>query len=141
MLSKVARGRALSAWSAVQTTPPDPILGLVAAFKLDDHPKKVNLAQGAYRTDLGEPLVLDVVRKAEQKIANDVTLNKEYLGVEGHPEFLKLTREFVFGDSPAVQQDRICTVQTLSGTGSLRVAGEFLSNFAADKSVWLPNPR
>jgi aspartate/tyrosine/aromatic aminotransferase len=124
----------------VQPTPPDPILGLVAAFKLDSHPKKVNLAQGAYRTDLGEPFVLDVVRKAEQLIANDLSLNKEYLGVEGHPEFLRLTREFVFGNSAAVQQDRIATVQTLSGTGSLRVAAEFLLHFAEDKSVWLPNP-
>ena len=97
--------------------------GLVAKFKVDEHPQKVNLAQGAYRTDEGQPLVLDVVRKAEKLIANDASLNKEYLGVEGHPEFLKLTREFVFGsESAAVQEGRVATVQSLSGTGSLRVA-------------------
>lgn len=36
---------------------------------------------------------------------------------------------YFFGDeySPAVQENRVTTVQCLSGTGSLRVGGEFLA--------------
>ena len=46
------------AWRGVETLPADAILGLVAAFKDDAAPVKVNVAQGAYRTDEGKPFVL-----------------------------------------------------------------------------------
>jgi aspartate/tyrosine/aromatic aminotransferase len=96
---------------------------------------------GAYRTNEGEPLVLDVVREAEKSIAHDKSLNKEYMGVEGLPDFLNLSARFVFGDnSPGVNEGRVAKVQTLSGTGSLRVAAEFLEKFASSKDIYLPNP-
>ena len=46
------------------------------AFKKDPSPDKINLGVGAYRTEEGKPLVLNVVRKAEQKIVNSPTENK-----------------------------------------------------------------
>ena len=46
------------------------------AFKKDPSPQKINLGVGAYRTEEGKPLVLNVVRKAEQKIINDSSENK-----------------------------------------------------------------
>ena len=122
-LLRLRQLRSFSAWSSVPEQPFDPILGLVAKFKLDKADRKVNCAQGAYRTNEGEPMVLDVVREAEQSIAHDQSLNKEYLGVEGLPEFLDLSARFVFGDnSPGVNENRVAKVQCLSGTGSLRVA-------------------
>ena len=63
MLRAVLRA-ARSPWAGVAPVPADPILGLVAAFKADPAPRKVNLAQGAYRTDEGLPLVLDAVSLA-----------------------------------------------------------------------------
>ncbi len=41
----------------------------------------------AYKDDSGKPWVLPVVRTVEQQIANDLTLNHEYLPVLGLPEF------------------------------------------------------
>ena len=65
--------------------------------------------------------VLDVVAQAELAIAAQTqsgSLNKEYLGVEGNPEFCALSREFVLGSqSAAIKANRVTTVQTLSGTG------------------------
>ena len=46
------------------------------AFKKDPSPEKINLGVGAYRTEEGKPLVLNVVRKAEQKIINNPSENK-----------------------------------------------------------------
>ena len=43
--------------------PPDPILGITEAFKLDKNPKKINLGAGAYRDDHGKPYVLSCVKK------------------------------------------------------------------------------
>ena len=135
---------ARSPWASVVACPPDPILGLVAAFKLDDAPRKVNLAQGAYRTEEGQPCVLEAVRLAEARLVADPTLNKEYLGIEGNPEFNALTARFVFGgDCPALGGGRVATLQTLSGTGALRVAADWLRLFApasAAGTVYLPRP-
>lgn len=41
---------------------------------------------GAYRTEEGKPLVLQVVRKAEQALVNDLSLNKEYQPIGGNPQ-------------------------------------------------------
>lgn len=114
----------------VKMAPVDPILGLTAAFKADKNPKKVNLGVGAYRDNDGKPYVFPVVRKAEAAIVADMSLDKEYLPIDGHAAFNKGAQGVVFGfDSPWVGDDRVATLQTLSGTGALRVIAEFLSAF------------
>jgi len=44
---------------------------VTVAFNKDPSPVKVNLGVGAYRTEEGKPLVLTVVRRAEQMLIND----------------------------------------------------------------------
>ena len=75
----LAHRRHGSIWAAVEECPPDPILGLVAAFLEDPSPSKVNLAQGAYRTEEGDPLLLSAVKKAEARVVA-AGGSKEYLG-------------------------------------------------------------
>eukprot|EP01047_Picozoa_sp_COSAG01_P105983 COSAG01_NODE_35143_length_536_cov_1.180778_1_plen_54_part_01 len=53
----VLQSRSRQLWGGVTPVAADPILGLVAAFKDDPFPSKVNLAQGAYRTEDGDPLL------------------------------------------------------------------------------------
>lgn len=114
-------------WSHVTQAPPDAILGLSVGFKNDTDPNKVNLGIGAYRTENGEPYVFPVVREAEKAIANNEGLNKEYLPIDGDPNFTKGARGVLFGwDHPDVSSGRVASSQTLSGTGALRVIGEFL---------------
>lgn len=99
-------------------------------YRADTDPRKVDLGVGAYRTDDGKPLVLNVVRKAEQIVANDKSLNHEYLGIDGDQKFVKLARDLLLGgESAAVKENRVASAQTLSGTGSLRVAVEFIARF------------
>lgn len=47
----------------VPTAPEDPILGINVAYNADPSTDKLNLGVGAYRTEEGQPLVLNVVRK------------------------------------------------------------------------------
>ena len=42
---------------------------------------------GAYRTDEGVPWVLPVVSKIEKELANDSTLNHEYLPINGASKY------------------------------------------------------
>lgn len=104
------------------------VFELVRQFNEDPHPNKVNLGVGAYRDDNGKPWVLPVVRTVEQQIATDLTLNHEYLPILGLPEFTNSAVKLILGhDSPAVVSNRAFGVQTISGTGALKVALDFLS--------------
>lgn len=58
----------------------------------------------------------------------------------GDPVFVKLALEFVYGeDSVPLQENRIGGVQTLSGTGGLRVMGELLRKHG-HSVIHVPNP-
>ncbi|KAK9699865.1 hypothetical protein RND81_08G200300 [Saponaria officinalis] len=130
-----------SVFAHVVKAPEDPILGVTVAYNKDPSPVKLNLGVGAYRTEEGKPLVLNVVRKAEQLLTNDRSRVKEYLPITGLAEFNKLSAKLMFGhDSPAIQENRVATVQCLSGTGSLRVAGEFLARHHHEKTIYIPQP-
>ncbi|KAG2591822.1 hypothetical protein PVAP13_5NG507000 [Panicum virgatum] len=136
MASQVA-----SVFAGIAQAPEDPILGVTVAFNKDPSPVKVNLGVGAYRTEEGKPLVLNVVRCAEQMLINDPSRYKEYLPITGLAEFNKLSAKLIFGaDSPAIQENRVVTVQCLSGTGSLRVGGEFLAKHYHEHTIYIPTP-
>ncbi len=111
----------------VQQAPPDPILSLGVAYKADTDKNKVNLGIGAYRCEQGKPYVFPVVKAAEKKVVADEKLDKEYLGIDGIPEFNKGSRGVLFGwDHKDVTSGRVASAQTPSGTGALRVIGDFL---------------
>ncbi|XP_020101330.1 aspartate aminotransferase, cytoplasmic isoform X2 [Ananas comosus] len=130
-----------SVFAHVAQGPEDPILGVTVAYNKDPSPVKVNLGVGAYRTEEGKPLVLNVVRKAEQMLVNDPSRVKEYLPITGLADFNKLSAKLIFGaDSPAIQENRVATVQCLSGTGSLRVGGEFLARHYHERTIYIPLP-
>ncbi|KAF2566238.1 hypothetical protein F2Q68_00027361 [Brassica cretica] len=94
---------------------------VIFACRDDPCPVKLNLSAGAYRTEEGKPLVLEVVRKAEQQLANDLSCDKGYLPIDGLADFNKLSAKLILGDdSHAVEENRVVTIQCLSGTGSLR---------------------
>lgn len=52
-----------SAFGAVQQAPEDPLFGLMAAYRADKDPKKVDLGIGAYRDNNAVPWILPVVKK------------------------------------------------------------------------------
>ncbi|XP_048227947.1 aspartate aminotransferase, cytoplasmic [Ricinus communis] len=130
-----------SVFGNVVQAPEDPILGVTVAYNKDTSPNKLNLGVGAYRTEEGKPLVLNVVREAEQMLVNDPSRIKEYLPIVGLADFNKLSAKLILGaDSPAVQENRVATVQCLSGTGSLRVGGEFLARHYHQLTIYIPQP-
>lgn len=66
---------------------------------------------------------------------------QEYAPMGGDPTFCALSRKLAFGeDCPAIAAGRVATVQSLSGTGALRVGAEFLKRHHAVHIVYLPDP-
>jgi len=121
--------------------PPDSILGLVEAFNKDASADKVNLSVGAYRKDDGKPWVLPSVLEAEERVMK-AGMNKEYAPIVGIDDFVKKARAFALGpDSAALKEERVASVQSLSGTGACRVIGEFYSKFLGQGApFYLPAP-
>uniref|UniRef100_A0AC35GVK6 Aspartate aminotransferase n=1 Tax=Panagrolaimus sp. PS1159 TaxID=55785 RepID=A0AC35GVK6_9BILA len=134
--------RQSSGWfNNVTMGPPDAILGVTEAFKRDNNPKKINLGVGAYRDDQGKPFVLPSVRSAEEQIISS-KMDHEYAGIIGLPEFTANAAKLAFGeDSPIIKAKRNATVQSISGTGALRIGSEFLSKwYPNSKVVYQPSP-
>jgi len=63
----------------VPLAPEDPILGINVAYKADPTPDKLNLGVGAYRTEEGQPLVLQVVRKVRHLANRPIIDDKIHL--------------------------------------------------------------
>lgn len=132
----------MSTWANVEKLPPDAIFFTKSRFQADTDPRKVNLGIGAYRDDEGKPYVLKIVRQMEREMLQDLKDNKEYLGIGGDPEFVKLSQAMILGkDNKAVTSGCIGGVQSLSGTGGVRLLFEFLQrNTPSGTKVYISNP-
>eukprot|EP01083_Nonionella_stella_P040722 110400_1 len=128
-------------WSSLSLAPADPIMGLKSEFKGDGDPRKVNLGIGAYRNDQGESCVLDCVRKAEEILVSQKR-KMDYLPILGCSKFLSFAVPLPFGEGcPLLKENRVVAAQTISGTGALRVAFEFLSrHWPRAREVFVSDP-
>jgi aspartate aminotransferase len=130
-----------SIFGKIPVAPRDPILGLNLAFREDTSPSKINVGVGAYRTNEGKPFVLRVVRKVEQMIVEQ-QLDKEYIPQEGLAAFNEHSPKLLLGqNSRAIKEKRVICCQSISGTGALRLATEFIKDFLPENTkVYVPDP-
>ena len=89
----------------ITAAPADPILGLADLFRADERPGKINLGIGVYKDETGKTPVLTSVKKAEQYLLENET-TKNYLGIDGIPEFGRCTQELLFGKGSALINDK-----------------------------------
>ena len=130
----------MSIFSAVELAPRDPILGLGEQFAADTHANKVNLGVGVYFDDAGKLPLLACVKIAEQQL-NDAAKPRGYLPIDGIAAYDKAVQRLVFGaDSPLLAAGRVATVQTLGGTGGLKVGADFLKRLNPAASVLISDP-
>ena len=116
-------------FASVEMAPRDPILGLNEQYAADPRPDKINLGVGVYFDDAGRVPVLDCVAAAERELLAEPRA-KNYLPIDGIAAYDRLVQQLVFGAaSDAVATGRITTVQTLGGTGGLKLAADFVRRF------------
>ncbi|XP_065438537.1 putative aspartate aminotransferase, cytoplasmic 2 [Chrysemys picta bellii] len=100
---------------------------LLDAYREDPSPDKVYLDHRDCHTETGKAWVCPTVRQTLLQIANDPTLDHEYLPVLGFPEFTRAATELALGrESRAVIENRAGGVHTVGGTGAVRIGAEFL---------------
>ena len=126
-------------FSELQPRPADPILGLTVKFKADSNPNKIDLGPGIYKDEAGDTPVLACVKAAEQfRVDNETT--KAYINSAGSELFNQRIATLNLGDHRVIRENRIRTVSTPGGTGSLRIAGELIKACKAGGTIWVSNP-
>lgn len=85
-----------SFFEAAPFIPPDAIFALTAEYNADTFPQKVNLGQGTYRDENGQPWVLPSVRKSREMLVGQ-GLNHEYLPILGLQEFRQEASKMALG--------------------------------------------
>ena len=85
--------------------PPDPIFELTRLYNNDPDTQKVNLGQGTYKDEQGNPWILPSVKAAKEKIKD---ANHEYLPILGLASFRELGKKLIYGeDSQAIAENRV----------------------------------
>ncbi|MEX0961240.1 MAG: amino acid aminotransferase [Simkaniaceae bacterium] len=117
--------------------PPDPILGLTAAFQSDPRSEKIDLSVGIYRNEKLQAEKMRAVIQAEKVLLNE-EVDKNYLPIDGCKGEIQGIKRLVFGEDLFEEEGpRIVGVQGLGGTGSIRVGLEFLKKQLGTK-VFVP---
>jgi len=125
MFAERTQERADSLWSAIATC------------AADARAHKIDLLVGVYKDRRGRTPIMEAIRIAERRLVQDQT-TKSYLAVTGRDTFATAILDLVLGTSEA--RLRACGLQTVGGSGALRVLLELVrvSNPAA--TVWLSDP-
>jgi aspartate aminotransferase len=127
-------------FGSLKALPADPILGLLAKYKKDNNPNKIDLGVGVFKNEAGHTAVLDCVKKAEQHRTNTEG-SKVYIGPTGSPAFNDEMAKLIFGaEHKVLNENRARTISTPGGTGALRVAAEFIKSCKAGATIWVSNP-
>ncbi|WP_369789140.1 amino acid aminotransferase [Rouxiella sp. WC2420] len=119
----------------------DPILSLMESFKNDPREKKVNLSIGLYYDDHGIIPQLGAVEAAENQLNSVAQTASVYLPMEGLGAYRSSIQSLLFGaEHSALQQQRIATIQTVGGSGALKVGADFLKYYFPNSEVWVSDP-
>ena len=122
--------------TTLKPQPQDKILQLMALYRDDLRPGKIDLGVGVYKDATGLTPVMRAVKAAEKRLW-EVETTKTYTGLAGDPAFNAAMMDLILGPGFA---DRAAAVATPGGTGAVRQALELIRMAAPQARVWLSNP-
>lgn len=127
-------------FQSLDSLPADPILGLMATYRADPNPLKVDLGIGVYKDENGDTTVMTAVKKAEDFLLKNQK-TKTYIGPTGAADYNSAVAELLLGESlNNTLGKRRVTVQAPGGCGGLRLAAEFIKGANPDATVWVSDP-
>jgi aromatic-amino-acid transaminase len=124
-------------FDSLKAQPQDKILQLIAMYRDDPRPTKIDLGVGVYKDATGLTPVMRAVKAAEKKLWETET-TKTYTGLAGEPAYNAALAGMILGD--AVPMDRVASVATPGGTGAIRQALELIKLATPSATVWISNP-
>ena len=129
----------LSIFNNITYVSPDPIIEINERYMNCKDPNKISLVIGVARDEDGKPIVFKAVREAELR-STEQGFSREYLGVLGDEEFNLAAQSLIFdSENEAVKENRVLSVQSISGSGSLRIGAEFIAEYI-HKTIYVCDP-
>ena len=127
-----------SSFSNLDLLPQDPIIGLTEAYRTDKRLKKINLGVGIYLNSEGKLPTLSCIKNVIQKT---ILSTGGYLPIDGSPDYCQEVKKLLFGDTNSILlENTLVTVQSLGGTGALRVGAEMLKTFSPNSTIAISDP-
>ena len=118
----------------------DPIFRLGEEFHQDPRSQKVNLTVGLYYDNEGAIPLLKTVQAAEARLIAKPQ-PRPYLPIEGLASYRSAVQKLVFGAGhETLQSGRVATIQSVGGTGALKVGADFLHAAYPDSQIWISDP-
>ncbi|MFE5301147.1 aromatic amino acid transaminase [Streptomyces sp. NPDC056632] len=117
--------------------PADPLWDLTAEYAADPRPERLDLVLGVYRDHTGVTPVMAAVKEAEIRLA-ERSGSKEYLGLSGNAAFNRAMLTTVLGTGTLTE--RATAVQTVAGTGALRLLADLVRQTRPGTTVWISDP-
>ena len=103
------------------------VLEMKKKYDEDSSDVKINLTVGGYKDEDGNSYILPVVREVEAEMLSEAGHSHEYLPALGRPEVNQAAVSLLLGsEAEAVTSGRAIAVQSIGGTGPLRLGAEFL---------------
>ncbi len=131
---------AASMFESLKPLPTDAILGMMALFRADPDPRKIDLSVGVYQDEQGRTPILESVKRAERALLESED-TKTYVAIAGNAAFNRGMEGLLFGDAhPAVVDGRVVTLQTPGGSGALCVAAHLIRRANAQARVHISEP-
>lgn len=125
----------------VDTYAGDPILSLMEEFGKDERTEKVNLSIGLYYNEDNIVPQLNAIKAAYKNIEPSNDKVKLYLPMDGLKSYNAATQALVLGKNSQARLDgRAVTIQTLGGSGALKVGADFLKKYFPESDVWVSQP-
>ena len=119
----------------------DPILSLMETFLKDTRSNKVNLSIGLYYDENGVVPRLPSVARAQEALHAQAQNAPMYLPMDGLQPYRAAVQNLLFGtEHTALAAGRVATIQTLGGSGALKVGADFLKRYFPDSQVWVSDP-
>ena len=115
----------------------DPILSLIDTFQNDPRAHKTNLSIGIYFNGEGRMTQPESVRIAEARTGLGV---KGYLPMEGHAGLRAELPKLLFGENSPIAENRMAVVQTLGGSGALRLGADLLHSAFPHAKAFVSDP-
>ncbi|XP_072806367.1 putative aspartate aminotransferase, cytoplasmic 2 isoform X3 [Vicugna pacos] len=87
-------------------------------------------------TKEGQPWVSPMVRKIRLQIAQDPSLNYEYMPVMGMNSFIQASLSLLFGkNSQVIMENRVGGVHTVGDSGAFQLGAQFLKTWYRDSQI------
>ncbi|SUI83214.1 Tyrosine aminotransferase [Serratia quinivorans] len=114
----------------------DPIMSLMEAYLRDENTQKVNLGIGLYYDQQGRIPLMQAVEAAELQLLEQRRPHG-YPPIEGSALFAQQVQTLLFGEAASAS---ISTVQTVGGSGALKLAADFIHHYLSRHDIWVSDP-